>query len=488
MPDMDRREFLRRGALAAGALAAPRMEALAAQSGYGAQAGAARKKVLIVGAGLAGLVAGYELTQAGHDVTLLEASLRAGGRVYTLREPFSDSLYAEAGAGRIPEWHEITLKYVRLFGLSLAPFYPTEGASILHLRGRRIRLRPNEKLDLASLPFALTPEERALGLDGLEARYIDSALKELGDPSALGWPSESLKQYDQMTWPEFLRSRGASPGAVKLLVALSGWENDSALDYLRDDLGHRGAKHLSKICGGNDLLPRAFAARLAEKIHYGSPVVRLEQDAQGVRAVCLQAGMQQTLSADQLICTIPFPCLKRVEISPPLSPEWRCAVEQLYYDPVVRVYCQTRRKFWLADGLNGFAETDDPMEIWNPTYNQPGVRGILHCYLEDAVTRRVAAMPAEERIRFGVAAIERTFPGLRDHLEGATQFCWGDQPWARGAYPVFMPGQITAWDALIRQSEGRIHFAGDAASPFPGWMQGALHSGLRAAREVQEAS
>lgn len=114
---LTRRQFLRRSALAV--------------AGAGLhQTGAARaitltgpaKKVLILGAGMAGLVAGYELSKLGHNVSILEARTRPGGRVHTLREPFADGLYAEAGAARIPENHELTLKYVKEFALPLEPF------------------------------------------------------------------------------------------------------------------------------------------------------------------------------------------------------------------------------------------------------------------------------------------------------------------------------------------------------------------------------
>ncbi len=488
MSHIHRREFLRQSALGVAALAASRLELLPAKWPFLQAAGAPRRKVLVVGAGLAGLVAAYELIQASHDVTLLEASTRPGGRVWTLREQFSDGLYAEAGAGRIPEHHDITLRYAKLFGLTLDPFYPSAGASVYSLRGKRIQVRAGENLDLSQLPFDLTPEERRRGLNGLEEKYLDPVLQELGNPGAPGWPPDNLQKYDRMSWREFLRHRGASPGAVELLTSLSGFVDDSALDFLRDDLGHRGAKQLAKIRGGNDLLPKAFAARLAERIRYGSPVVRIEQDAQGVRAVCLKAGATQTHSAGYMICAIPFSCLRQVEISPRFRPEKHAIIAQLYYDPVVRVFLQTRRRFWNDEGLNGFADTDHPMEIWHPTFDQPGSRGILMAYLEDGLTRRVAAMPESERIRFGIEAVKKVHPALRAHLEAASSLCWAEQPWARGAYTVFAPGQITAWTALIRQPEGRIHFAGEHASSWPGWMQGALESGLRAAREVHEAA
>ncbi|HEX7295841.1 MAG TPA: FAD-dependent oxidoreductase, partial [Pyrinomonadaceae bacterium] len=95
------------------------------------------KKVVILGAGMAGLTAGYELTQLGHDVTILEARTRPGGRVHTLREPFSDGLYAEAGAARIPNRHDLTLKYVHLLGLPLEPMYPSRLSAIRLDGGRR---------------------------------------------------------------------------------------------------------------------------------------------------------------------------------------------------------------------------------------------------------------------------------------------------------------------------------------------------------------
>ena len=108
---IDRREFLKAGLLAASAQLVPlRSWSFTPQALPHA---ASPKKVLVVGAGLAGLVAGYELTQAGHDVTILEAQFRPGGRVQTLREPFSDGLYAEAGAARIPDNHDLTLHYVK---------------------------------------------------------------------------------------------------------------------------------------------------------------------------------------------------------------------------------------------------------------------------------------------------------------------------------------------------------------------------------------
>lgn len=481
---MKRRDFLKRSALAIAAARFSSLEPLRAGS-RGLDRAARPKKVIVLGAGLAGLAAAYELAQAGHDVTVLEAQTRAGGRVQTLREPFSDGLYAEAGAGRIPDTHAWTFKYAELFGLPLDPFYPREGFYMNCIRGKRYKVRHGENMDISALPLDLTPEERKLGLAGIDDKYVVPVLNQLGDLGAPDWPPEAFRKLDRMTWLEFLRAQGASPGAIALFELGSAFEGDSALDYLRDDLSHH-AKQLFKIRGGNDLLPKAFAARLAEKIRYGSPVVRIEHDARGVRVTCLQAGAPETLAADYLVCAIPFSTLKRIEISPRLSPEKQKIIEQLQYDPAVKIFFQTRRKFWQAEGANGFAMSDLPMEVWNPTWDQPGARGILNAYMMNNTGQRATAMAASKRAGFGLGEMEKVHPGLRENLEGVAVKVWAEDEWARGAYTLFEPGQMTSWGRSIARPEGRIHFAGEHTSSWPGWMQGALESGNRAAREVHE--
>src|SRR5687767_1734071 len=114
---MDRRTFLQTSV------------AISALIPFGMQA-AERRRVVVAGAGLAGLSAAYELDRAGYDVVILEARTRPGGRVYTLREPFSDGLYAEVGAARIQDSHEFTLRYAKQFGLTLDPFFPADGARV----------------------------------------------------------------------------------------------------------------------------------------------------------------------------------------------------------------------------------------------------------------------------------------------------------------------------------------------------------------------
>lgn len=487
---MKRREFLRQSVLAT-SFAFPSLNALCFAQDKLERKGAA-KKIIVVGAGLAGLSAAYELTQAGHEVTILEARAQPGGRVRTLREPFSDGLYAEAGAMNVFDNHNWTMKYIKLFDLALDPVVPSNLASLLYLRGHRIEVKQGQSIEW---PLDLTPDEKRLGRGGMWEKYVGPALKEMGNPSAPDWPSDSLKKYDRMTFFEFLRKQGASPDAAALLGLGGigglgdGAQSVSALNLLRESVHRAIMKKAYKIRGGSDFLPRAFAARMADKIRYGAAVIRIEQDARQVRALYLQAGAHAKLEADYLVCAVPFSVLRHIEISPQFSAEKQKAIEQLLYTSVARIYLQTRRRFWIDEGFSGSATTDlSNMLIYDGASTQPGTRGILETYMTSARARQITAMKQAERVNAAMESAQKVYPGIRQHLETGVSKCWDEDEWARGAYAWFKPGQMTSLMPHVAVPEGRVYFAGEHASSLPGWMQGALESGNQVARDVNNAT
>ncbi len=449
------------------------------------------KRVVVIGAGLAGLCAAYELDQAGHDVTVLEARLRPGGRVLTLREPFSDGLYAEAGAMFIPQHHGLTMKYVRLFSLPLHTVTSRGSSQMYYIRGRRVMVGGSGPEEW---PLELTAQEQGLGYNGMWEKYITPTVQLIGDPTKANWPPDPIKPLDDMTFAEFLRKQGASEDAVYLLrrgyadLWGDGADAVSALSLLRDLALNEAERQQYAIKGGNDQLPKAFAARLKERIRYGAAVERIERRAADVRLVFKQAGEARTITADRVICAIPFTLLRRVEVSPPFAQAKQQAIQELPYTSVARIYLQTRTPFWVDKGLPGTASTDLPvMWLWEPSKGQAGPRGILESYSAGAAARRFTAMREPDRIAAAMEQMEPVYPGLKTAFEGGASKCWDEDEWSRGDYAWFRPGQLTAMMKVIAAPEGRIHFAGEHASPWPGWMQGALYSGSRAAREVNEA-
>ncbi len=445
----------------------------------------ARKlRIVVVGAGMAGMAAADALLIRGQDVTVLEATLRPGGRVRTLREPFSDGLFAEAGAGRIPSTHTLTRQYVKKLGLTLRPYRP-KGAEVSRFGEDRFVVRPGEKLLLSRTQLPFSGAEGSLDVEGLARRYIARYTKEIGAIPPESWPLAAPASLIDRTLEQVLRADGASQAAIDLLAF--GFPSDSAADFLRDAWSHEGPA-LDHVVGGNDRLPTAFAATMREHIRYGTPVVRIRQSADGVEVVADGVRAGQTYPADRVIVTAPAPALRAVEFVPALSARKAEAIAHQAYGAVTRVYLQFRRRYWKQAGLSGFANLDVPMEVWNATFDQPGQRGILLGYMFEALARKVAAMGPEERIRFFLDQAEQLFPGAKNEVEGGASFSWHEQPFQQGAFFNADPPETLRNIPVFAAAEGRIHFAGEHTSAWPGWIQGALHSGLRAAREVLAAA
>jgi len=186
---MNRREFLHLASMAA---LAAYTKSLSAQQTGGLQRQGRAKKIVILGAGLAGLAAAEELSKAGHTVIVLEARNRPGGRVYTLREPFTDGVYSEAGAGRIPGTHALTLQYVQRFNLQLDPFWPESGSNVFLWRGKRQVVPFGKNPDLEPLDVKFTPEERKLGFGGLEEHYLKPLQDKMRALPDDGWPMPQM--------------------------------------------------------------------------------------------------------------------------------------------------------------------------------------------------------------------------------------------------------------------------------------------------------
>jgi monoamine oxidase len=478
-----RREFLRAGGLALGGLALSRADALELLRG-GTEAKGTSMRVLILGAGIAGLAAGQKLTEMGHDVVILEARTWPGGRVHTLRAPFSDGLYAEAGAGRIPITHELTLEYVKRYGFDLDPFFPESGSDVFLWRGKRQIVPHGSDPDVNRVQVDFTPAERKVGFGGLSKLYFETVREEVRGLPQDGWPFPQVEKYKNISYGEFLKRQGASPDAIRFLA--QGFEDDSLMDFAHDATSHAVPK-LWKIRGGNDRLPHGMAESLREKIRYGAAAQRIEHDRSGVRATYTAGGTHHVENADYMICTIPFTVLRHIEVSPQWSAEKGAAIRSLYLGPVARVFVQTKSRFWEKDGLNGFAATDQAMEIWSPTYKAPGTRGIVMSYIYEQLAREYSALPREQQIERTLKLFDQIHPGLRENSETATTWSWLNEPYSRGAFLVTRAGEFGML-AHVPAPEGRIHFAGEHTSPWPGWIQGALHSGLRSANEVNAAS
>lgn len=486
-PGLTRRDLLKQTALAIPALAAIPGMAFATEQTAPAPAGNPRK-IIVVGAGLAGLAAAYELSRKGHDVTVLEARPHAGGRVLTLRSPFADGLYAEAGAISFSDSYSHMIRYLKAFDLPREEQGP-RGTPVFHLRGKGFEIKQGQKPEW---PYKLDAGEKDLYLGGLIRKYF-SATEKLGDPSTPDWRPEPFLDWDRITLAKFLEGQGASAEAIALLGDSAwwgyGWSEVSALHRLISDVAlfFLGQKSYV-IPGGTDLLPRAMAKALQERIRYGAPVVRIVQETDKVRAVFRQGGVEQSLEADRLICTVPTPVMRKIEFSPGLPARKREIFEKLEYSPVTRIFAQSRRRFWADAGRAGAVSTDLPIDLVaeHPAAASAkvGPRAVLECHMKGDEAVRVGALDLDAQLAYAVENLDKAHPGFRSHFEGGTSYAWGTDPWAGGGYAWWKPGQMSEWLPELVKPEGRVHFAGEHTSWLARTMEGALESGNRAAREV----
>lgn len=479
---VDRRTFLKLVALAGGVTA---IEARGAGQG---------KKVVILGGGLAGLAAAHNLVSQGYDVTVLEAQDRPGGRVQTVREPFASGGYAEAGAIRIPNNHRWTMKYIKAMDLEskLMAYDTDDGVQLWYLQGKRFTT-PKGDWPLEGL----TEKERANPFEMIEP-YWSAAIASVGDPMRNGFPTKSVLALDAQTVEQFFRKNGASETWVRLLVASIGdGRRFNALALTAEEAAPNDGKLVRTygLVGGNDRLPKAIAARLGARVRYNTIVLRIAQDKSRVQITARDGSGQHQLQADHCICTLPFPLLRDIEITPAFSSQKMDAIQKYQLCQAGRAYFQTTTQFWRNDPLGrlgglSMVGTDTSVErVWNTSLLQPDKqKGMLQAYMIDRQAATFANIPASERIAATQSVISTFLPDLPRNIEATYSKVWHEDPWQKGGFAFLQPGEFEwIWPAA-RRPEGRVHFAGEHTSLWFGWQNGALESAERVVQEILDAN
>jgi monoamine oxidase len=485
----DRRAFLLASAAVLAGACAPKAQPKAPSVATPAAPSDGRK-VVVIGGGLAGLATAHLLNGRGYDVTLLEAKERPGGRILTIREPFKDGLFAEAGAAHVVGDPELMTLFTEL-GVPLEQRPRTKGLARVSLfAGKRVVTvpgAPQPPPPPGQLPFSAA--EEALGEDGRMEKYF--ALSSTFDPTA---PlPENLLSLDAMSGAEYLRKQGASAAFItdtddSLGVGDTGVEGMSALsmlqlwaEILREiKLGGGG-----QVAGGTDKLPQALATRLGTRLVCDAPVTHIEQSARGVRVVFQKRGSRTELDADRVVVAIPPTVLRSLPVTPRFSPEKERALGEVALESVTRAWVQTSERFWIQRGESGRVNTDLPLgSVRDESDGLPGAAGLLGIYAKRAPARKLGALPEDARSREVLDYIEAAHPGAKTHAVASASKCWDTDPYQLGAYLYFKPGQLTRIVAPLSRAEGRIHFTGDHTSHRPGFMHGALASAMRVVREI----
>jgi monoamine oxidase len=450
------------------------------------------RDIVIVGAGMAGLCAGYELLRAGHRPIILEAQNRVGGRVCTVREPFSDGLHAEAGAMRIPRSHALTMAYIEKFGLRTLPFTMNNPRAYYFLNGQRYRVETaNANPDL--LGFDCHPGERGRSHNQLWSAALQPLLARLEKDPLNAWTG-IVAEYDQFSTREYLETCGWSEGAIEMFGLLADQEalmNSSFLELFREEAGNYYTDMI-QIEGGQDYLPRAFLPELRRHIRFGARMIALEQSADTASVIYETAAGRFTATGDQVLLTVPFPVLRHMESQPLFSRAKQRAIRQLHYDASAKIWLQFRRRFWEEDeGIyGGGTATDLPIRVvYYPDHGRETGRGVIlasYTWSEDA--QRWGSLLPADRLTQALEDLAQIHPQAPREYECGASKMWHDDEFAGGAFALFDPEQQSLLYQDIIAPQGRVRFAGEHASLYHAWIQGAIESGLREAAAINADS
>ena len=447
------------------------------------------KKVVIVGAGMAGLVAASELARAGHEPVVLEARARVGGRVHTLREPFTDGLYAEAGAMRIPRTHDLTLAYCERFGLPLTPFTASNPNAYVHLGGQRWR-RAEVQADPCCLPFTWSDGERGRTVDALWTQAVAGFAEQVSRDGDTAWAAIA-KEWDHCSTREFLEHCKWSEGAIEAFGLLEFQEalmNSSFLELLREEVT-RCYVDLVEIAGGMDRLPTAFLPELRPRIRFGAKMVALDQDERSATVHYQTPAGRFRETGDHVLVTVPFPVLRHVETleallareaaGHPAAPLRRLGEDPL---PVPAAVLGGGRGHPRRGDGHG---PPDPRPLLSGPRPGDGARrppGELHVVGGRAALGLACRRPTgwPRRSRTSPPSTRRSRRSSRRASRTCGTTTSSPAAPSRSSTPA---SRRQLYEAIVKP-EGRIHFAGEHASRAHAWIQGAIESGLRAALEI----
>jgi monoamine oxidase len=459
------------------------------------------KKVVILGAGLAGMTAAYELGKLGYQCQVLEARGFAGGRCQTARKGFTlqelggekqtcafdDGQYINHGPWRIPLHHQSTLHYTRLFEVPLevmvndndhAFVYLENGGPLSNKRLRPAQLKADMRGHVAELlaksvknnqlDQALTADDKTLLLDylahegqlqGADLRYKGRSGRGFtvnpGAGLSAGTPSDPL-------------------GFKELLASKVGNVYSAVQDFPMQNT-------MFQPVGGMDAIARAFEKRVGRQIRYRAQVqtIRHGENKVTVSYKDTASGKLATIDADYCLCTLPLSVLRNIDTD--FSPALKAAVKSVAYAPVGKIGLQMKRRFWEEDDqlYGGHVLTDLKAinTISLPSTGWQKQKGVLlgyYHYMTDAI--EISALTPAERAEFALAAGQKIFPAYRASFDSAFSVAWHRVQYNLGGWAEWNDDNRKDAYPLLLEGEGRVLLAGEHLSYLTGWQAGAIES------------
>lgn len=445
-------------------------------SSRGSAQPASRARVVVIGGGFSGLAAAFELRSAGHDVRVVEARNRVGGRVLSFTD-FVPGKVVEGGAELVGSNHLTWMAYAKRFGLKFLDVTEEDAEAPVLVEGRRLS---------ATESAALWEEmDAALATMNADAATVPDADRPWTTPDAA-----ALDRRTVADWLAGLTVSNTCRAAIDAMLTADAGVHTSWQSYLGHLAMVKGGgverfwtdSEVYRCKGGNQQL----AERLADGI--GRDRIALRTAATHVTtrdervAVRLRDG--SVLEADHVVLAVPPTTWNRIAFSPQLPLQ---LTPQMGSN--IKFLMRVRSRFWARAGLAPDMLSSGPVQLtWHQTDNQPGVGTAMVAFSGGPNSEECRSWGAAERVQRYMDTLSPVYRGLPAALMRHRFMDWPGDAWAKGSYSFPAPGQITTFGETLVDGVGRVHFAGEhCAYAFSGYMEGALHAGVRVAKRISGA-
>ncbi|MDB5737715.1 MAG: hypothetical protein JWO65_1383 [Sphingomonas bacterium] len=457
-------------------------------------------RVVVLGAGIAGLTSAYELEQAGFEVTLLEARDRVGGRAWSIRNGdkiemegeetqtvgFSEGMYMNAGPARIPSFHQGLLGYAKRFGVPLeVEVNSSRSAYIMAADGSRIRMRTaiNDMRGYVSELLSKAINQGALdqAITAADKEKLLPFLKFYGDLGTNG--AFTGTERSGFGSPPGAGTTFEAPNTALPMDQILG--NQQLPMTLFEEMLYMQATMFEPV-GGMDRIHAGFDRHLRHPAIRGAEVTKIRQKKAGVEVVYRDkaSGAVETVDADYMICTIPFPVLAKIDAD--FSAPVKTAIAGVQYDYSNKVGFDAPR-FWEQDQIyGGISFVGGPTSlVWYPSTGIFTPRGmLLACYGSGPMAAEFQKKSLTDQIEYSRGVVDKLHPGHGKDLTAGVVVNWHKIPYSLGPWPAWDPANAGKQEAkidtpgyrLLQKPDGRVYFATAALSQTPGWQEGGIQS------------
>jgi monoamine oxidase len=453
---------------------------------------AAAPRIVVVGAGLAGLSAAYSLRKAGLFAEVHEAAERIGGRCWTLRGAFAEGQIAERGGELIDQGHSHVRNLARELGLRLDNLLRAEqnGTELLGWFDGRPYTYAEMTDDVKAAWQKIHADVSAAGypttfeLSTARGRELDGmSILDWIDETFEGGTSSRIGRLLDVAYTIEYGAECAEQSALNLLYLL-GYSGQGQFRVF----GPSNEKY--HVAGGNDQITDRLAAALPGQITTGSELVAVRRNATGTFTLTFrQASGTRTVTADKVVLALPFSILRSsVDLSRAgFEPLKLVAIREQGMGTNSKLHVQFGSRFWNDLGSNGDTFSDTGYQnTWEVTRGQAGRSGILVDYTGGNVGASFGSGTPSSRAGRFLAQLEPVLPGATKAWNGrATVDFWPGHRWTRGSYSFWKVGQYQRFAGIEGRRQGNCLFAGEHTSlDFQGYLNGAVETGQRAAAEI----